>query len=54
MNSIKRFENTSIINGLHRVEQRKPFYDNKIIDRIYSISDSYKVNYKLYSAMLTI
>lgn len=52
MNRVRRFTNGGSINGLVSVEQRKPFFDNKVIELIFSIPDTYRVNNKLYSAML--
>jgi len=40
------------VNGLNQVDHRKPFFDNKVIEFIYSIPDEYRKNNKLYSAML--
>ena len=40
------------VNGLIKVDQRKPFFDNKVMELIYSISDEYRKDSKLYSAML--
>lgn len=52
MNRVRRFTNGGSINALVAVEQRKPFFDNKVIELIFSLPDSYRVNNKLYSAML--
>lgn len=52
MNRVRRFTNGGSINGLVSVEQRKPFFDNKVMELIFSIPDAYRVNNKLYSAML--
>lgn len=48
----RRFINMGTVNGLYKVDQRKPFFDNKLIEFIYSIPDEYRKNNKLYSAML--
>jgi len=48
----RRFINFGTVNGLYKVDQRKPFFDNKVIEFLYSIPDEYRENNKLYSAML--
>jgi len=52
MNRVRRFTNMGTVNGLYKVDQRKPFFDNKLVEFIYSISDEYRKDNKLYSAML--
>jgi asparagine synthase (glutamine-hydrolysing) len=52
MNRVRRFTNGGSINLLVAVEQRKPFFDNKVMELIFSLPDSYRTNNKLYSAML--
>ncbi len=52
MNRVRRFTNMGTVNGLYNLNLRKPFFDNKLIEFIYSISDEYRKNNKLYSTML--
>lgn len=52
MNRVRRFTNIGTINGLTKIDQRKPFFDNQLIEFIYSIPDEYRKDNKLYSAML--
>lgn len=52
MNRVRRFTAMGTVNSLIAVEQRKPFFDNEIVELIYSLPDEYRVNNKLYSAML--
>lgn len=52
MNRIRRFTAMGTVNGLARVEQRKPFFDNDVVELIYSLPDEYRINNKLYSTML--
>lgn len=48
----RRFINMGTVNGLTDIDQRKPFFDNKLLEFIYSIPDEYRKDNKLYSAML--
>lgn len=48
----RRFINFGTVNALVMLDQRKPFFDNKIMELIYSIPDTYRVNNRLYAAML--
>jgi len=52
MNRARRFTNMGTVNELHKLDQRKPFFDNDIIELIYSLPDNYRKNSKLYTAML--
>ena len=52
MNRVRRFTAMGTVNGLIAVDQRKPFFDNKIVELIFSLPDEYRANNKLYSAML--
>lgn len=52
MNRVRRFTNMGTTNGLMQIDMRKPFFDNKVIELVYSIPDYYRKNNKLYSAML--
>lgn len=48
----RRFINMGTNNALFSLDQRKPFFDNKLVEFIYSLPDEYRENNKLYSAML--
>jgi len=52
MNRVRRFTNMGTVNGLTNIDQRKPFFDNNLIEFIYSIPDEYRKDNKLYSVML--
>lgn len=52
LNRGRRFINMGSCNALISVEQRKPFFDNSVVELIFSLSDNYRLNNKLYSAML--
>ncbi|MBE2983883.1 hypothetical protein CCAL9344_00770 [Campylobacter sp. RM9344] len=52
MNRVRRFTNMGTVNSLTNIDQRKPFFDNKIVEFIYSLPDSYRQNNSLYSSML--
>lgn len=52
MNRVRRFTAMGTVNSLVSIEQRKPFFDNSCVELIYSIPDEYRLNNKLYSAML--
>jgi asparagine synthase (glutamine-hydrolysing) len=52
MNRMRRFTNYGSVNVLTSVSQRKPFFDNKLMALIFSLPDDYRVDNKLYSAML--
>lgn len=48
----RRFINMGTVNGLIKVEQRKPFFDNDVVELIFSLPDEYRMYNKLYSSML--
>ncbi|ASI89219.1 asparagine synthase-related protein [Vibrio mediterranei] len=48
----RRFINMGLINTLHMIEQRVPFFDNTCVELIFSLPDEYREDNKLYSAML--
>lgn len=52
MNRVRRFTNMGTVNALTNIDQRKPFFDNNLIEFIYSIPDEYRKDNKLYSVML--
>lgn len=52
MNRVRRFTAMGTVNGLINLEQRKPFFDNDIVELIFSLPDEYRLNNKLYAAML--
>lgn len=52
MNRVRRFTNMGTVNVLTDIDQRKPFFDNKLLEFIYSIPDDYRKDNKLYSTML--
>lgn len=52
MNRVRRFTAMGTVNNLIAFEQRKPFFDNACVELIYSLPDEYRLNNKLYSAML--
>lgn len=52
MNRHRRFTNMGTTNVLVSVQQRKPILDNTIFELLMSIPDEYRLNNKLYAAML--
>ncbi|WP_302138703.1 asparagine synthase-related protein [Halomonas alkalicola] len=52
MNRVRRFTAYGSVNALPWLEQRKPFFDNKLVELVFSIPDEYRANNRLYSAML--
>ena len=52
MNRIRRFTAMGTVNILIATEQRKPFFDNACVELVFSIPDEYRLNNRLYSAML--
>ena len=52
MNRIRRFTNMGSINLLPYIAQRKPFFDNSVVELIFSLPDKFRKNNRLYSAML--
>ncbi|MFC1628386.1 asparagine synthase-related protein [Gemmatimonadota bacterium] len=51
-NRFRRFTNYGSVNSLPWVDQRKPFFDNKLVEFAFSIPDKYRSNNRLYSTML--
>lgn len=49
---VRRFTNMGTVNGLVMIDQRKPFFDNKVIEWAYSVSSDYRVANRVYSVML--
>jgi asparagine synthase (glutamine-hydrolysing) len=52
MNRVRRFTAYGSVNSLPWLDQRKPFFDNKLVELVFSIPDDYRANNRLYSAML--
>ncbi|MDW7773850.1 MAG: asparagine synthase-related protein [Desulfobulbaceae bacterium] len=52
VNRVRRFTNIGTVNLLTSISQRKPFFDNNIVAFVFSLPDEYRVNNKIYSAML--
>lgn len=52
MNRVRRFTNYGTVNSLPFLDQRKPFFDNDLIELIYSLPDEYRASNRLYSEML--
>lgn len=52
MNRVRRFTTYGSINALSWIEQRKPFLDNRVVELVFSLPDDYRMNNKLYAAML--
>lgn len=52
MNRNRRFTNMGTTNILVSVQQRKPILDNQVFELLMSIPDEYRVNNRLYAAML--
>lgn len=50
---VRRFTNSGSIEHAKLVEQRKPFYDNNIMEFIYGLPDEYRANSRLYNACIT-
>lgn len=48
----RRLINMGTVNGLIALDQRKPFFDNECVELIFSLPDEYRLNNKLYAAML--
>ena len=49
MNRGRRFINYGTLNGLSQLDQRIPFFDNNIIELIFSIPDEYRMHNRLYT-----
>jgi asparagine synthase (glutamine-hydrolysing) len=52
MNRVRRFTNMGTVNSLIKINQRKPFFDNSVIELVFSMPDEYRLGNKIYSAML--
>lgn len=52
MNRFRRFTGCGTINLLPWVGQRKPFFDNKLLEFVYGLPDEYRLNNKIYAKML--
>jgi asparagine synthase (glutamine-hydrolysing) len=52
MNRVRRFTIYGSVNALSWLDQRKPFFDNKLVELVFSIPDEYRANNRLYLAML--
>lgn len=52
MNRNRRYTNMGTVNSLIAIEQRKPILDNHVVELLMSLPDEYRLNNKLYSAML--
>jgi asparagine synthetase B (glutamine-hydrolysing) len=52
LNRVRRFTNMGTANELIMLDQRKPFFDNKLMEFIFSIDDRYRDMNKLYAAVL--
>src|SRR5690554_4751851 len=52
MNRNRRFTNMGTTNILVSVQQRKPILDNEVFELLMSIPDEYRLNNKLYAAMV--
>lgn len=52
MNRVRRLTAYGSVNALPWLDQRKPFFDNKLVEFVFSIPDEYRANNRLYSAML--
>lgn len=52
MNRSRRFINMGTESSLTHIHQRMPQMDNKVLEFIFSLPDEYRLNNKIYSAML--
>ncbi len=52
MHRVRRFTNHGTINTLPWIHHRKPFFDNRLIEWIYGIPDTYRAENRLYAAAL--
>ena len=51
-NRVRRFTNMGTIQNSKTIEQRKPFFENDLIQFIYSIPDEYRQNGLVYNQMI--
>jgi len=51
-NRVRRFTNSGTILVAQLIEQRKPFFDNNVIDFVYSLPDSLRYESHIYNKML--
>ncbi|MAE51799.1 MAG: hypothetical protein CMH27_08310 [Micavibrio sp.] len=52
MNRVRRFTNVGSVNILPYLNIRKPFFDNNLMEFMFSITDQYKYQNRLYAAAL--
>jgi asparagine synthetase B (glutamine-hydrolysing) len=52
LNHVRRFTNMGTVNALEKLDQRKPFYDNAVIEWAFSIPEKYRQGNRVYSVML--
>lgn len=52
MNDGRRFTNMGVVNSLVEIDYKYAFVDNKLLDFIFSLPDTYRLGNKIYSAML--
>lgn len=52
VNRGRRFINMGLVNASTFLNQRTPFFDNQLVEFIFSINDEYRLNNRLYEAML--
>lgn len=52
MSRARRFTNIGTVNGLVRLDQRKPFFDNYLLDLLLSIPEQFRARNSFYSVML--
>ncbi|MGX1923760.1 asparagine synthase-related protein [Vibrio sp. NH-7] len=52
MNRVRRFTAMGSVCGLNYLEQRKPFFDNQLVEFVFSLPDAFRANNRIYSEML--
>lgn len=52
LSRVRRFTNMGTVNNLVAIEQRKPFFDNQVIEFAFSISEEFRQGNHIYSKML--
>lgn len=52
MNRVRRFTNMGTVNALASIDQRKPFFDNNLVELVFSLPDEYRAYNIIYSTML--